>query len=115
MDRDITKELQQILASESFRSAKRSRDFLTHVVKIACTGNAEQLKERTLGVELFGRVASYDTGEDAIVRVKASEVRRRLAQYEVSADPQRLIKIILPTGSYVPKFLRATPKPAPSE
>ncbi|MGC2213004.1 MAG: hypothetical protein WA602_07375, partial [Silvibacterium sp.] len=115
MDREITKELQQILASEPFRSAKRSRDFLTHIVKIACAGNVDQLKERTLGMEFFGRAASYDTGEDAIVRVKASEVRRRLSQYEVSADPQRLIKIVLPPGSYVPQFLRATPKPTPIE
>ena len=108
MDKEIAGELKQILASEFFRSAKRSRDFLKYVVEATCAGKSEHLKERTLGIEIFDRDATYDTGEDAIVRVKANEIRRRLAQYELSADPRRPVRIILPPGSYVPQFIRTT-------
>src|SRR5206468_242202 len=49
------------------------------------------------------RPADYDTGQDSIVRVKASEVRRRLAQYyDLSSDES--MRIELPSGSYAPRF-----------
>ncbi len=66
------------------------------------------LKERTIGVELFGRDASYDTSGDSIVRVKANEVRKRLAQYYQEAGARDELRIQLPTGSYVPEIQRVT-------
>src|SRR5580704_8800548 len=100
----IDAELNCVLESEFFRGSKRSCLFLRHVVAIARSGRVEELKERTLGVELFGREPSYDTGEDAIVRVKANEIRRRLAQYNMTAGPGQKVRIELPPGSYVPQF-----------
>ena len=44
-------------------------------------GRPELLKERTLGIEIFGRDADYDTASDPIVRVTATEIRKRIAQY----------------------------------
>ena len=100
----IDAELDRILASEFFRGSKRSCLFLRHTVKMARSGRADELKERTLGVELFGRDPSYDTSEDAIVRVKATEIRRRLAQYNGTAAAEQQVRIELPAGSYVPRF-----------
>src|SRR6266545_2814208 len=77
----VLAELERILASPSFRGTKRSQDFLTYVVNHALDGRTECLKERSIGADVFGRRADYDTGDDSIVRVKASEVRKRLAQY----------------------------------
>jgi hypothetical protein len=108
LEGEVASELKRILKSEFFRGAKRCRDFLEYVVETTCAGGSEQLKERTIGIEIFGRDASYDTGDDAIVRVKANEVRRRLAQYELSADPHRPVRIMLPAGSYVPQFIRTS-------
>lgn len=106
LEGEVASELKRILQSEFFRGAKRCRDFLKYVVETTCAGSSEQIKERTIGVEIFGRDVSYDTGDDAIVRVKANEVRRRLAQYELSADPHRPVRIMLPAGSYIPQFIR---------
>ena len=103
-DREARRELQRILESEFFRGTKRCRAFLRFVVEVALAGKGDQLKERTLGVEIFDRSPSYDTGEDAIVRVKATEIRRRLAQYNAIADPERPLRIELPPGSYIPLF-----------
>jgi hypothetical protein len=44
-------------------------------------GASDQIKERTMGVEVFGRHPSYDTNVDYIVRTAAIELRKRLAIY----------------------------------
>jgi hypothetical protein len=64
------------------------------------------LKERVIGMELFGRSPSYDTGEDAIVRVTASDVRKRLLQHYGSCEALPEFRISLPLGSYVPEITR---------
>src|SRR6266566_642631 len=59
--------VQRIIESPAFRGSRRSQEFLQFVTDRALDGRFEDLKERTLGIELFGRAPSYDTGEDAIV------------------------------------------------
>ena len=66
--------------------------------------NSEVLKERNLGVEIFGRPADYDTNADPIVRVTAGEVRKRIAQYYQASGHEDELRIELPLGSYVPHF-----------
>jgi TolB-like protein len=107
----VRDELRKILASEAFKGGKRAQDFLQLVVEHALAGRFESLRERMLGVEMFGRPVDYDTANDAVVRVKASEVRRRLAQYYRSLDTPPPIRIDLPTGSYVPQFTFDTDRP----
>src|ERR1700709_2812023 len=93
---EVVRELERILESPSFRTSSRCSAFLRHVVSNVHSPDA--LKERTLGMTLFGRMPDYDTGVDAIVRVKASEVRRRLAEYTAQADPERNVRIDLHPG-----------------
>jgi hypothetical protein len=103
---DVRLELERILASEFFKGSKRCQAFLSYVVESFCLESTGDLKERTLGIVIFHRAPDYDTGTDAIVRVKASEVRRRLAQYNLTADPKRPVVIELRSGSYVPQITR---------
>jgi hypothetical protein len=70
----------------------------------ALTGQTELLKERILGVEIFGRHADYDTATDPIVRVTATEIRKRIEQYYQEAGHDQEIRLSLPSGSYVPQF-----------
>jgi hypothetical protein len=125
---EIERELEQILASPFFKGSKRSQAFLKYVVEAACSEGSDGLKERTLGIALFGRAPDYDTGSDglkertlgialfgrapdydtgsdAIVRVKANEVRKRLSQYNL-ANPKNAVVITLETGSYLPQIIR---------
>ena len=69
------------------------------------------LKERSIGVNVFGREAAYDTAQDAIVRNAAVEVRKRLAQYYLEPEHRGELRIELPAGSYMPAF-PAEPEPA---
>jgi len=93
-----------ILAGDEFNSSRRSSELLRHIVERALAGDVESLKERLLGVEIFHRRSDYDTSTDAIVRVTASDVRRRLVNFytDHSAQPMR---ISMPLGSYVPDFI----------
>jgi TolB-like protein/Flp pilus assembly protein TadD len=100
----VQNHLEEILSSGAFVGSKRSRDFLQLIVERALAGQFDSLKERVIGAEMFGRPIGYDTANDAVVRVKATEVRRKLAQfYNESVNPTP-VRIELPTGSYVPKF-----------
>ena len=107
----IIGELERIVADEVFRTSKRSRQFLSYVVRQTVDGNAELLKERTIGIDVFGRGPEGISTENSLVRKQAGELRRRLDEYYKSAAAQKsLVQILLPIGSYVPEFLfRAAP------
>ena len=100
----VRAELDAILASPGFASSKRCHDFLECIVNHALAGQYDELNERFLGVELFGRKVDFDTGADSIVRVRASDVRRRLAQYYSERSSPPAVIIGLASGNYVPTF-----------
>src|SRR5262249_19809997 len=102
----IREELNRVLTSHEFRSSKRSQDFLKYVIENTLGGHADILKERTIGIEVFGRSTAYDPSDDATVRVKAGEVRKRLGLYYAGPGMQDPIRIELPAGTYVPEFHR---------
>lgn len=101
----VLEELNRILESRFFKNAGRSRQFLEYVVRHKLEGHAEQLKERTIGTEVFQRSLGYATGDDPVVRVQAGEVRRRLERYYQSLGTTPLIRIELQPGSYSPNFV----------
>ncbi len=76
----VRRHLEKIFASQAFAGSKRAQDFLQLVVGHALEGQVDSLRERMIGAEMFGRPVDYDTGNDPVVRVKAGEVRRKLAR-----------------------------------
>ena len=96
--------LKQVLASHAFAGSKRTQDFLELIVTHALEGEFDQLRERMIGAEMFGRPVGYDTGSDSVVRVKATDVRKKLAQFYAEAKTPSAVRIELPSGSYVPRF-----------
>jgi len=104
--------LNQVLQSQGFRSSRRSQEFLRYVVERTLEGHADSLKERTIGIDVFGRSSAYDPSDDATVRVKAGEVRKRLGLYYASEGRADEIRIDLPHGAYVPEFHRIEPHAA---
>ncbi len=109
--------LEELVASTAFAGSKRTQDFLRLVVGHALEGDLDSLRERMIGAELFGRPISYDTGSDSVVRVRASEARKKLALYYGDKKGADLpVRVELPSGSYVPKFQfsRQEADPVPS-
>lgn len=107
--------LHRIFESQGFRASRRSQDFLRYVVERTLDGQSESLKERSIGIDVFGRSATYDPSDDATVRVKAGEVRKRLGHYYATEGQHEEIRIELPAGTYVPEFVRTEPHVPPAE
>ncbi|MCL6544824.1 MAG: hypothetical protein K6T61_06325 [Bryobacteraceae bacterium] len=103
-------ELERILTSSVFRSSKRCSSFLKYVVERAMENGGLELKERIIGVDVFGRPSDYDTNTDHVVRSVAAEVRRRLAQYYQECEEPPEVRIELHPGSYVPELRVFPPK-----
>ena len=102
----LHKHLKEVIEGEAFKGSHRSGQFLTYIVEESIAGRFTALKERVIGVKLFGRDPSYDTGEDAIVRVTASDVRKRLLQHYGKYGITSEFRISLPLGSYIPEITR---------
>src|ERR1700687_4667953 len=98
--------LKELIDGAAFKGSHRSGQFLRYIVEQAIAGHFESLKERVIGVEMFGRSPSYDTGDDAIVRVTASDVRRRLLEHYGRYGSTSEFRITLPSGSYIPEITR---------
>ena len=100
----VQQQLEKLLATPLFNSSKRYPSFLKYVVTHSLAGQTDQLKERILGVEIFGRSADYDTNTDPIVRVTAAEIRKRIEQYYQDPKHSQEIRLYLPAGSYAPQY-----------
>ena len=100
----IEAEAERILAHPAFRTSKRCVAMLQRLIQNALQGDLTGSKERTLGIEVFGRDPSYDTNADPIVRMTASEIRKRLAQYYQASTEHHELTIHLTPGSYMLEF-----------
>lgn len=98
--------LQRILSSPDFANAGRLAALLQYIVTKALAGEAEQIKEYTIGVEAFGKPESFDPRLDTLVRVQASKLRARLEKYYSGQGLEDPIHIEVPRGTYVPVFRR---------
>lgn len=108
----IRQQLERVLASPHFNHSKRYPAFLRYIVEEAIAGRSEEIKERTIGAQVFGRPADYETNTDPIVRVTAGAIRRRLSQYYLEPCHEHEVHIELPAGTYVPIFSIPEPLPA---
>ena len=96
--------LGRLLASPLFRSSRRCQTLLRRIIEQTLAGEVDSLKERALGVEVFGRSADYDTSQDPVVRASAAEIRKKLAQYYQEAGHSLEPRIELLPGSYLAEF-----------
>src|SRR5262249_20546647 len=98
--------LARILGSVTFQPVDRLKRFLAFISHEALAGRSDQLKEYVIGVQVFGKEASFDPRTDPIVRVQARRLRARLARYYREQGRHDEIAIELPKGGYSPVFKR---------
>jgi hypothetical protein len=109
----IREQLERLLTHPLFSNSKRYPVLLAYTVEQTLKGNAAELKERSIGIEVFGRSPSYDANADPVVRITAGEVRKRLMQYYYDSAHDGELVVELPSGSYVPLFRAPDPAPQP--
>jgi hypothetical protein len=98
-------ELRAVIASGIFAKAPSLALLLEYVCAKYFEGQAGQIKEYNIAVEALGRPPSFDPRQDSIVRVEAFRLRKRLQQYYENEGAGRPLRIVIPSGQYVPKFL----------
>jgi hypothetical protein len=98
-------ELEAVIASGIFAKAPSLALLLEYVCAKYFEGHANQIKEYSIAVEALGRPASFDPRQDSIVRVEAFRLRKRLKQYYEHEGADRHLRIVIPSGQYVPHFL----------
>ena len=115
--------LERVAASDQLKRAARLREFLLYVGTHAIEDRTD-LHEQQIGSAVFGRPESYDTSQDNIVRVNATELRKRLELYFATDGVNEPLVFEIPRGKYTPVFrprepsaidllLRETSAPAP--
>jgi hypothetical protein len=100
----VREQMERLLTSPLLSQSHRYSSLLRYVVETTLSGEADNLKERTVGVEVFGREPAYDTSADPVVRTTAAQLRRRIAQYYFAPGHESEIVIELPAGGYTPAF-----------
>ena len=112
--REEKAELEAVFASGIFSRAPGLAHMLRYVCAKYFEGKSDQIKEYNIAVEALGRSPDFDQKRDSIVRVEAHRLRRRLSEYYEGEGASHRIRIVLPSGQYVPQFLRADPAQTPA-
>lgn len=108
---EVQAALSEVLQSTPFRTSKQARQLLQYIVQQTIKEHFDLLKERIIGAQVFGRRADYDTNDDPIVRTRAGEVRKRLAQYYLGEGSHSKLRIEVMPGSYHATFVDS-PRPS---
>ena len=97
-------QIQRILQSKAFRTSEVQRNLLAYLADKSIHGSADSLKEYTIGLDVFGKPASYDPRQESAVRMHVGRLRQKLAEYyrlEGTEDP---IVVDLPKGGFKVTF-----------
>lgn len=105
--------IDRVAASEQFSRSVRLRDFLLYVGKQSLREGNPEIHEQEIGARVFGRPASYDRSSDNIVRVNATELRKRIDSWFSTSGAQESWVFEIPRGSYKPVFHRRVVEPVP--
>src|SRR5438552_16694801 len=83
-------QIQRITASKAFKTSEVHRNLLVYLSEKSLSGDAQNLKEYTVGLDVFGKPSSYDPRQESVVRMHVGRLRQKLAEYyrtEGIADP----------------------------
>lgn len=97
-------ELRAVLQSHLFTRSPTLTHLLTYLCEKTFAGESGQIKEYSVGLDVFDRRDSFDQDTDSIVRVQANRLRKRLSEYYASEGAAHPIHITIPVGQYVPVF-----------
>lgn len=110
---DERKEFGAVLAA--LPKASRQARLISYIGEKYFQGETDKLHEYNIATEVFDRSrTSFNPGEDAIVRVEAHRLRKRLKEYYENEGKNNLLQISIPPGTYVPVFTRRCAAPAES-
>ena len=101
--RETLQQVDRIVTSGRFdRVQQRAKDFLGYVVAKTLLGQADQIKETTVALSVFGESTDFNPAETSKIRVAGADLRQRLAAYAQHEGRHDVIHILIPLNTYVP-------------
>ena len=104
-------ELQAVLQSHLFARSPTLTHLLSYLCEKTFAGESDQIKEYSVGLDVFDRRDSFDQDTDSIVRVQANRLRKRLSEYYAAEGAAHPIHITVPVGQYIPVFKKIDAEP----
>jgi len=92
--------INKIINSAVFAKSRRQRELLLYLIKQMKNGNGKRVKGYVIALEVFKRSDNFDPSKDAIVRVEAGRLRKKLKEYYETVGQDDPVEIILPKGTY---------------
>ncbi len=94
----------RVIATPAFTRSALLTKFLLYICDRKFRGQIEEITEYQIGVQALERPASYNPGEDNIVRNYARILRKRLEEHFAGEGRDEPVRIVIPVGHYVPVF-----------
>lgn len=105
---EINLELGRVLNFSLFKNSRTLSKFLEYIVAETLSDREKQIKEYCIAVNVLNRPSSFNSNDDAVVRIHAGRLRRALGEYYLTEGKNNRIIIDIPKGGYVPQFKRYT-------
>jgi hypothetical protein len=99
--------LEKILSSDPMQKSETSRRLLRYLAERGLRG--ETPKEIEIAIDVFGRDASFNSGEESLVRVAVRGLRRRLHDYYAGGGQGDEWRFDVPKGGYRVVWARHDP------
>src|SRR5581483_2911177 len=99
-DAAISAEVERILESNTFRNSEALRRLLKFLAEKMLSGEADHLKEYSVGIDALGKPATYDPRQDSTVRIQVGRLRQKLAEYYRTEGKEDPLIIDLPKGRF---------------
>src|SRR5690349_13178501 len=97
----IQDQIGKILHSSQFKGSELLRNLFTYLAQRALAHPGESAKEYDVAVDVLGKPEGFDPRLDSSVRVHASRLRAKLAEYYMSEGIDDPIIVEAPKGTYL--------------
>jgi hypothetical protein len=111
---EIQAQLDRLIRSKTFETSEVHRRLLQYLAEKTIRGEADRLKEYTIGLEAFGKPSTYDPRQDSIVRLQVGRLRQKLSSYYQTEAADDHLVISLPKGAFKLNFQTVDSKSAPA-
>ena len=101
---EIRAQVERVVRSKAFETSEVHRRLLQYLADKTIQGEADRLKEYTIGLEAFGKPDSYDPRHDSIVRLQVGRLRQKLTAYYQNEAATDDLVISLPKGGFKLNF-----------
>ena len=112
-------QIQRILQSKTFRTSEVHKHLLSYLADKSLAGEADSLKEYTVGLDVFAKPSSYDPRQESTVRMHAARLRQKLAEYYRTEGVDDAVIVDMPKGgfrvTFEPRLVHEPITAAPTE